>query len=108
MQSLAFVTKYDKGKTVTPPFSNYTVVMFVQGDVTVFLELRYFGSKERHKSATLDGAPRRMICVVFSGVYCSFLHFYNLASKVATGLLRIAALLRRWHAVPCSSCVCVI
>jgi len=33
---VAFVIEYDKGKTVTHPFSNYTVVMFVQGYVTVF------------------------------------------------------------------------
>lgn len=32
-------------------------VLFVQGYVTVFLELRYFGSKERHKSAMLNCAP---------------------------------------------------
>ena len=36
---VAGLTKYDKGKTVTHPFSNYTVVMFVQGYVTVFLGL---------------------------------------------------------------------
>ena len=49
---MAFVTKCDKGKTVTHPFSNYTVVMFVQGYVTVFLDLCDLGSK---------GMPQRLL-----------------------------------------------
>ena len=42
---MAGLTKYDKEKTVTHPFSNYTVVMFVQGYVTVFLGLCDLGRK---------------------------------------------------------------
>ena len=41
---VAFLTEYDKGKPVTHPFSNYTVVMFVQGYVTGFLCLCDSGS----------------------------------------------------------------
>ena len=55
---MAFVTEYDKGKTVTHPFSNYTVVMFVQGYVTVFLCLCDAVSKERHKATTPNGVPQ--------------------------------------------------
>ena len=60
MQSVAFVIKKGKGKTVTHPFSNYTVVMFVQGYVTVFLRLCDSGRKERHKVATRNCAPQGM------------------------------------------------
>ena len=49
---VAFLTEYDKGKPVTHPFSNYTVVMFVQGYVTVFLDLCNLGSK---------GTPQRLL-----------------------------------------------
>ena len=41
---VAFLTEYDKGKPVTHSFSNYTVVMFVQGYVTGFLCLCDSGS----------------------------------------------------------------
>ena len=54
---MAGLTKYDKEKTVTHPFSNYTVVMFVQGYVTVFLCLCDLGRKARHKATTRDGVP---------------------------------------------------
>ena len=65
----------------------------------LFLYLCYVCIESRYKVATLNYVPRRMVCVVFSGGYYSFLHFYNLASKVATRLLCIAVLLRSWHAV---------
>ena len=55
---MAFVTEYDKGKTVTHPFSNDTVVMFVQGYVTVFLCLCDSVSKERHKATTPNCVPQ--------------------------------------------------
>ena len=47
---MVFITEYGKGKTVTHPFSNYTVVMFVQGHVMVFLclgDLDSYGAPQR-------------------------------------------------------------
>ena len=75
MQPVAFVTKYDKGKTVAHPFSNYTVGMFVQGYATVFLEWRYLGSEERHKAATLNCVPQGVVCGVCSEHTVLFLFF---------------------------------
>ncbi len=75
MQPVAFVTKYDKGKTVAHPFSNYTVVMVVQGYATVFLEWRYLGSEERHKAATLNCVPQGVVCGVCSEHTVLFLFF---------------------------------
>ena len=58
MQPMAFVIEYDKGKTVTPPFSNYTVVMFVQGYVTVFCVSVMQVVKGATKAATRNGVPQ--------------------------------------------------
>ena len=52
------LTESYKGKTVTHPFSNYTVVMFIQGYVTVFLDLCDLVSKERHKATTPNCLPQ--------------------------------------------------
>ena len=54
---MAFVTKCDKGKTVTHPFSNYTVVMFVQGYVTVFLCLCELGERGTTKVTRSNCVP---------------------------------------------------
>ena len=58
MQPVALLIESYKGKTVTHPFSNYTVVMFVQGYVTVFLGLCDSVSKERHKATTPNCVPQ--------------------------------------------------
>ena len=72
MQSLAFVTKYDKGKTVTHPFSNYTVVMFVQGYVTGFCVYMIRVERKCHKATTRNGVPQGIVL---------FLCLYNLVSR---------------------------
>ena len=68
---MAVLTKYDKGKTVTYPFSNYTVVMFVQGYVTVFLCLYELGRKGCHKATTFNCVPLR---IGRGGCICSGAH----------------------------------
>ena len=67
---VVFITEYGKGKTVTHPFSNYTVVMFVQGHVTVFLCLGDLGSY---------GAPQRLLrLTAFLGGHVTvFLSFHD-------------------------------
>ena len=55
---MAFLTGYGTRKPVTHPFSNYTVVMFVQGHVTGFYVCVIRVVKKRRKATTRNGVPQ--------------------------------------------------
>ena len=54
---VAVLTEYDKEKTVTHPFTNYTVVMFAQGYVMVFCFCINLSIRGAMKAATPNCVP---------------------------------------------------